>query len=156
MNRTSDLGRVHQLLGALGSEQLPDIGHRVVELGGKQYAVNFVRSKRLGWYLVDYLPVEAILKPITMSSALFYVTFALLLVMGLAVAYLLYRHVQYPIRKLLQGFSRCARATCRRESMPGRITNSTSCSSGSTGWRSRSRSWWRTCTRRKFCAAKRL
>ncbi|TVY07960.1 sensor histidine kinase [Paenibacillus cremeus] len=103
MNGTSDSVKIHQLIGVLGPEPLLPIGHRVVVLGGRQYSVNFVQSGQLGWYLVDYLPVDAILKPITMSSLLFYVSFGLLLLLGLAMAYLLYRHVQYPIRKLLQG-----------------------------------------------------
>ncbi|NOU94187.1 HAMP domain-containing protein [Paenibacillus sp. LMG 31456] len=78
-------------------------GNRILELDSNKYLINFVKSNTLGWYLVDYVPLEQTLLPITKSRNFFYVVISLLLVAGMVAAYLLYRHVQKPIAKLLQG-----------------------------------------------------
>jgi two-component system sensor histidine kinase YesM len=59
--------------------------------------------------LVDYVPLEMTLLPITKSRNFFYVSIGLLLMAGMAAAYLLYRHVQKPIAKLLQGVQQLKR-----------------------------------------------
>jgi two-component system sensor histidine kinase YesM len=78
-------------------------GNRILELDSNKYLVNYVKSKPLGWYLVDYVPLEQTLLPITESRNFFYIFIALLLIAGMVAVYLLYRHVQIPIAKLLQG-----------------------------------------------------
>lgn len=94
------------LIPILDKERLAERGHFVCKLGGRQYYVFYVQSKQLDWYLVDYAPVENILLPITKTNALFYVTVGLLLALGFFSAYLLYRNVQKPIAKLMQGVQR--------------------------------------------------
>lgn len=91
------------LIPILGKEQLGERGYFVSELSGRQYYVFYVQSKQLNWHLVDYVPVEKILLPITKTNSLFYVTVSLLLALSFLAAYLLYRNVQQPIGKLLQG-----------------------------------------------------
>lgn len=96
-------------LAAIVTQQLDkqkieaDSGNRILELDSKKYLINFVKSNTLGWYLVDYVPLEQTLLPINKSRNFFYVAISLLLVAGMVAAYLLYRHVQRPIAKLLQG-----------------------------------------------------
>lgn len=86
-----------------------DSGNQVLELDTNKYLVNYVRSNTLGWYLVDYVPLEQTLAPITASRNFFYVSIALLLVAGMTAAYLLYQHVQIPIGKLLQSVQQIKR-----------------------------------------------
>ncbi|CAG7652325.1 hypothetical protein PAESOLCIP111_06503 [Paenibacillus solanacearum] len=105
-----DSRKIGLLVEALNSDS-PEaahqtLGHRVVRIEDRDYSVNYVQSAELGWYLVDYLPVETILRPITMSGTLFYVTFALLLMMGVAAALLLYRYVRKPIQRLMHAVQR--------------------------------------------------
>ncbi|WP_248926710.1 sensor histidine kinase [Paenibacillus hamazuiensis] len=102
-NSSPDLDKVQELLPLLERQTLEGVGHTVVELAGRQYAVNYAQSKQLGWFLVDYVPVENILAPITKTSVLFYTSIGLLLLASLLAAYMLYRHVQYPIRRLVHG-----------------------------------------------------
>jgi two-component system sensor histidine kinase YesM len=84
-------------------------GNRIVNLESDKYLVNYVKSLSLGWYLVDYVPLEQTLQPITASRNFFYVSMALLLIVGMIAAYLLYRHVQIPIGKLLKSVQQIKR-----------------------------------------------
>ncbi|MFC5471322.1 sensor histidine kinase [Cohnella suwonensis] len=66
------------------------------------YLVNYVTSKSLGWYLVDFQPMKKVLEPIDHSKRMFYYAGLLLLVMGVVSAALLYRNVQKPINDLIR------------------------------------------------------
>lgn len=91
------------------SRELGDRGHFVTSLEGKEYLINYIKSDRIDQYLIDYLPLEQILSPIMHSRNLFYVSIILLIVMGLIASYLLYRHVQVPIRYLVRGVGQIQR-----------------------------------------------
>ncbi|MEK3723384.1 sensor histidine kinase [Paenibacillus sp. FSL H8-0034] len=86
-----------------------DSGNRLLDLENDKFLVNYVKSNTLGWYLVDYVPLEQTLQPINASKNFFYVSMGLLLIAGIAAAYLLYRHVQIPIGKLLQSVQQIKR-----------------------------------------------
>jgi two-component system sensor histidine kinase YesM len=94
----------------LNSHALESVsGNRIVSLESDKYLVNYVKSLSLGWYLVDYVPLEQTLQPITASRNFFYVSMALLLIAGMIAAYLLYRHVQIPIGKLVKSVQQITR-----------------------------------------------
>ena len=97
---------IHERLAGQG---LPLTGQVQFEIANQQYLVSFVKSEQLGWYLVDYVPVEKILSPITMTRKLFYVSIALLLVMSILASFLLYRNVQIPIGKMIQSVQQVKR-----------------------------------------------
>jgi two-component system, sensor histidine kinase YesM len=102
MNGSSNSELVHEVMGHLMSESLSETGGLTVELHNQQYLVQYVQSQNLGWYLVDYVPVQKILTPITRSRNFFYVSIVVLLSSSLLAAFLLYRNVQIPIRKLIR------------------------------------------------------
>jgi len=95
---------IHQLVleGKLDANGSND----TVSLGGTKYLVTFAPIHTLDWYLVDYVPIEAMLKPIIKTQVLFYVSVVLLLILGLLAAYLLYRNVQRPISLLIRNVKR--------------------------------------------------
>lgn len=66
------------------------------------YLVNYITSRSLGWYLVDFQPMKKVLAPIERSKRMFYASTMLLLIMGIASAGLLYRNVQKPINDLIR------------------------------------------------------
>ena len=74
-----------------------------MSLDGKNYLVSAVKSPQLDWYLVDIVPLDQILGPISFSRNLFYLSMVLLFVVGISASVLLYRNVQRPISKLIQG-----------------------------------------------------
>ncbi|NMO94712.1 sensor histidine kinase [Paenibacillus lemnae] len=65
------------------------------------YMVSFASSASLGWTLIDYVPLEQTLAPIKASRDWFWICMILLVVLSASAAYLLYRNVQVPIRKLI-------------------------------------------------------
>jgi two-component system sensor histidine kinase YesM len=109
LNSTSAKGIVKQLLLNLRAEPLTDAGQKVLDIDHRQFFVSYVKSTQLGWYLVDYVPLQNILAPITKSSQFFYVSVGLLLILSILASFLLYRNVQIPIRKLLGSVQRIKR-----------------------------------------------
>lgn len=97
---------IHEKLAGQG---LPLTGQVQFEIANQQYLISFVKSEQLGWYLVDYVPVQKILSPITMTRKLFYVSITLLLVMSILASFLLYRNVQIPIGKMIQSVQQVKR-----------------------------------------------
>jgi len=91
---------------ALRDMQLGDQGSRIVQSGKGKYVMNYVRSGSLGWYLVDFVRLDSVYSPITLSSTLFYISVSLLLVLVLLLTLLLYRNVQRPISRLLHAVRR--------------------------------------------------
>ncbi|CAM3772447.1 MULTISPECIES: sensor histidine kinase [Paenibacillus] len=91
---------------ALRDMELGDQGSRIVQSGKGKYVMNYVRSGSLGWYLVDFVRLDSVYSPITLSSTLFYISVSLLLVLVLLLTLLLYRNVQRPISRLLHAVRR--------------------------------------------------
>lgn len=95
-----------ELVDRLEETQLKPSENRTVKIEGESYSVNIVYSDKMGWYLIDYMPLTEILHPILTSNRLFYFAISALLLMSCLVAYLLYVQVQVPIRLLVGGFQR--------------------------------------------------
>jgi two-component system sensor histidine kinase YesM len=100
-NRTSNQLNTNVVVEALNRETLQENGTLQTQIDGKTHLVNYVFSQRLGFYIVDYTPMEQILSPITTSRNLFYGSIILLLVVGFTASFLLYRHVQLPLHDLI-------------------------------------------------------
>jgi len=109
-NTSADMEFIRRLVdsGAVSDEALKD-GNKIVAVEGERYLVYGLSSDSLPWSLIDYVPLEDILAPVTYSRNLFYVTAALLLAMGAGAAYLIYSQVQVPIRLLGEGAERLER-----------------------------------------------
>ncbi|MBB3127035.1 two-component system sensor histidine kinase YesM [Paenibacillus rhizosphaerae] len=108
MNHTANVPLIKELTGQLEPDRLKDHGSFVVDLYGEGFLVNVVKSESLGWYMIDYLPLEQILAPITTSRNLFYLSMVLLLFTGILASFLIYRHVQRPILTLIRKVRRLA------------------------------------------------
>lgn len=82
--------------------QNPSEGSVKLTFHNEPYLVNYVASASLGWYLIDFQPMQKVLEPIDHSKKMFYAAGLLLLVLGVASAALLYRNVQKPIYDLIR------------------------------------------------------
>ncbi|MFC0216428.1 sensor histidine kinase [Paenibacillus chartarius] len=103
LNASSDEAMVKELLRSVDVGTDGGVGKRkLIELAGKEYLVYALTSKKLGWTLVDYVPLEDILEPVTRYKNLFTATSVLLLLGGAICAFFLYIQVQVPIRLLTQ------------------------------------------------------
>jgi two-component system sensor histidine kinase YesM len=106
VNQMTEPNLVSQIAAYLDLHPIQNAGSTIVSINNKKYMVNYVQSESLGWFLVDYVPLELILSPITMSRTLFYSSIGLLLVLSVLATLLLYRNVQRPIHLLLRGVER--------------------------------------------------
>ncbi|WP_165452486.1 sensor histidine kinase [Paenibacillus thalictri] len=95
-----------ELARNLRQQRLASSGISELTVNNNKYLVTYIQSKQLGWYVVDYVPLENILTPITTSRNYFYSCVAVLILLSTLAMFLLYRHVQVPIRELVHGVRR--------------------------------------------------
>jgi two-component system, sensor histidine kinase YesM len=105
-NYDADSVTIHEITRQLSSMSLGDKLSTVTELNGQSFLLNAVSSASTGWYLIDFIPLENVLHPIRESTTLFAWATAALLALGIGFAFLLYRNVMRPIRKLVSSLSR--------------------------------------------------
>ncbi|MHA0856805.1 sensor histidine kinase [Paenibacillus sp. CMAA1364] len=103
LNRTMNKQLSAELINYLEEQSSTDINQHVVTLNGDNFLVSSVQSSYLDWQLVDVVPLDQILGPISFSRNLFYLSMLLLLVVGISASVLLYKNVQIPIKKLING-----------------------------------------------------
>jgi two-component system sensor histidine kinase YesM len=107
LNGTSDVNMAKEIVQAYELEaNTPRNSHKIVTLHNKKYLVYFFNSSKINWTLVDYVPFEDILAPVTKSRSLFYITVGLLVLVGAGAVFLMYVHVQVPIKLLTASVSK--------------------------------------------------
>jgi len=105
-NDSVDQELVTNLQQQLNSHTLLQNGGFRTKLDHTEYYVSYIESAYLGWYYVDYVPIERMLSPITNSRNLFYTSIAVLVVMSIIILFALYRSVQVPLLQLVRGTNR--------------------------------------------------
>ncbi|GGF86062.1 sensor histidine kinase YesM [Paenibacillus albidus] len=97
----SDNGEIAEISARfLEREELAPEGTFTASVNDVEYMVSYTTSEELEWALIEYVPLEQILQPITSSRKWFWAFLGLLVTLGVLSAYLLYRNIQVPIRKL--------------------------------------------------------
>ncbi|MNI14254.1 Sensor histidine kinase YehU [compost metagenome] len=109
LNSTSSREIVDPIIGQLRNIGFRDTGQERLIIDDQEYLISFIKSQQLGWYLVDYVPVQRILSPITKTRNLFYFSIGLLLVMSVLASFMLYRNVQIPIVQITRSMQRMKR-----------------------------------------------
>lgn len=109
-NRSSNQALIKQIMKQLDERKLSEVDHHTVVVDGEPYMVNAVKSKTIGWYLVDYMPLSSILQPIHQSNLFFYCSMIFILLTSSLIAYWLYVQVQVPMKQLIWGFQRLKKA----------------------------------------------
>ncbi|GGA19663.1 sensor histidine kinase [Paenibacillus physcomitrellae] len=105
----ADLALQQELIGQLDPEHLIQKPFTRFTLSGSEYVASCVWMPELGLYLVDYMPIQDVVRPITSNSYLFYGSIFFLLIGSTIAAYILYKNVQVPIRELIRGVRRLRR-----------------------------------------------
>ncbi|SFB04025.1 two-component system, sensor histidine kinase YesM [Cohnella sp. OV330] len=77
----------------------------LIRTSGGTYQVHMDMVQSLGWYLVDYVPIDTIMAPIKRSQTMFYSISGMMLFMACILSFLLYRSIRIPFRKLMQGMN---------------------------------------------------
>lgn len=103
-NSSSDLTRIHKLLSKFNTNLgEKDEGTEIIAIESSDYLLSYLRSEELGWYLIDYVPLDEALQPIIKTRTFFIIACTLLLLSGLVTILFFYRKVQVPILDLLKG-----------------------------------------------------
>ncbi len=105
-NRSANRVKTDQVISLIEQKPIQELESRMVALDDGDYLVNMVKSEAIGWYLIDYLPITEIMKPLELTKRWFYYSVAALLLLCLIAAYLLYAQVQVPIKRLVQAFQK--------------------------------------------------
>ncbi|WP_408891993.1 sensor histidine kinase [Paenibacillus taichungensis] len=106
ISNSSESDTLKAVQSKLLERDLQDKGGFTANLNQTEYYVSYIQSGSLGWYYVDYVPMQQILKPITSSRNLFFASIAVLIAMSIVVLYVLYRSVQLPLLQLVKGTNR--------------------------------------------------
>ncbi|WP_336789357.1 sensor histidine kinase [Paenibacillus sp. MMO-177] len=93
----------NELLKYLGDNLNHVKANQIVAFDGDTYVLNALKLQSLDCYLIDIVPIHAILSPITKSRNLFYGSIVALVVFGIAASLWLYRFIRLPMKQLLQG-----------------------------------------------------
>lgn len=99
-------GEFEQLGEKLLKEGLGGNGHRSQLVNGEQVFLSHAYLPDLDAYLIDFVPTRVFHEPIVKSRNLFYASMGVLIVLGLAAAYLLYLNVQKPVAMIMKGLKR--------------------------------------------------
>jgi two-component system sensor histidine kinase YesM len=83
--------------------QLADQGDITLKVNGISYLLTYSRVRELDGYVVNIVPLSEILTPLQMTNRFAYLVLGLLLIVGIAVSWVLYRNVQVPLRALVKG-----------------------------------------------------
>ncbi|NIK76014.1 two-component system sensor histidine kinase YesM [Paenibacillus castaneae] len=105
-NRSADKEMTDSIKTLIQQATVQDASNQIISINGNDFLVTSAHVKTLDWYLIDYVPIADILKPIVKSQNLFYGSVGLLLIMSLLAGYLLYRNVQRPIALLIRSVKR--------------------------------------------------
>lgn len=102
VTRTANMGRIGELIPLFAEKSgLTQVqGTFITALQDERYMVNYIKSDTIGWYLIEYVPLESILYPITSSRNWFWLSMSVIAMVSVLAAFLLYRNVQVPIREL--------------------------------------------------------
>lgn len=103
LNSTAQPEYTEQVVSQLKQVELGAYGTLEADLRQSPYFVTYIQSEHLGWYVVDYVAVDDILAPINESRNYFYGSIAIMILVSLLAAYMLYRNVQRPVRELTRG-----------------------------------------------------
>ncbi|MBW4082277.1 sensor histidine kinase [Paenibacillus sp. S150] len=98
-----------ELIAGMDMDMLSQKPFTRMMLSGSEYAVSCVWMPELGLFLVDYTPIQDVVRPITANGYLFYGSIFFLLIGSTIAAYVLYINVQVPIRELVRGVRRLKR-----------------------------------------------
>lgn len=110
MNRKGNPEHITELIRYFQDHQPGSSGsHAQVMISGKPYMVSSVPSNALGWTLIDFVPLDEVLSPMYKSRNLFFSVIIVLIILGTAISFVLYRNVQMPIRELINNVQKLKR-----------------------------------------------
>jgi two-component system sensor histidine kinase YesM len=105
-NYSVNVNQIEEFLPRLkGIDPSTESGYMLLKSDKTRFQVHYQKLESLGWYLVDYVPISHIMAPISRNQTMFYVISGMLLFMGAYLAFVMYRNIQIPFRKMMQNMN---------------------------------------------------
>lgn len=94
---------LQEAVSALKRTQLAHEGNITLDVSGISYLLSYSDVQVLDGYVVNIVPLSEILTPLRVTNRFAYLVLGLILIVGIALSWLLYRNVQVPLRALVRG-----------------------------------------------------
>jgi two-component system, sensor histidine kinase YesM len=92
-----------EAVSLLQDTEIAGEGDKLLVHEGVNYLLTYSDVQALGGYVVHIVPLDEILMPLRSTNRINYLVLGLLLIVGIGVAWMLYRNVQVPLRALVKG-----------------------------------------------------
>ncbi|TDL69366.1 hypothetical protein E2R58_09405 [Paenibacillus amylolyticus] len=103
-NRSSHVEELQKLISKIPLKSYnKNEGTELITINQTVYMVSYLKAETLGWYMIDYVPLDKALQPIVKTQTFFYITCVMLFLSGIVTLLFFYRKVQVPILTLLKG-----------------------------------------------------
>ncbi|MEK4007701.1 sensor histidine kinase [Paenibacillus sp. FSL H3-0333] len=94
---------LQEAVSVLKRTQLAHEGNITLDVSGTSYLLSYSDVQVLDGYVVNLVPLSEILTPLRVTNRFAYLVLGLILIVGIALSWLLYRNVQVPLRALVRG-----------------------------------------------------
>lgn len=94
---------LQEAVSALKRTQLAHEGNITLDVSGISYLLSYSDVQVVDGYVVNIVPLSEILTPLRVTNRFAYLVLGLILIVGIALSWLLYRNVQVPLRALVRG-----------------------------------------------------
>jgi two-component system sensor histidine kinase YesM len=102
-NRGSDRKKVNAIIHNLNKKNISYSGSETIEIGDTKYMVNYVKGEKLGWVVMDYIPLDRAFQPIIKTKLIYYIACFVVFILSVVFCLYLFRKVQTPLLELLKG-----------------------------------------------------
>ncbi|SHN35060.1 sensor histidine kinase [Gracilibacillus kekensis] len=105
-NRSIDEEESEKLKKAISSNMElfnKDTANNIIKIADQKYLFTHIKLESLGWYLIDYTPLDIVVSPINEIRQIYYAIVGFLIFLSILSILYIYKTVQVPIKKLLKG-----------------------------------------------------
>lgn len=102
VSASEDKAKMHEMILQIPDIQETSQGNVRVQYNNQEYLLSFMTLDKLGWIIVDYTLAENVFAPLTQTRNRFYTFVAVMSLLSIITAFLIYRNIQHPIRNMVR------------------------------------------------------
>ena len=102
VSASEDKQKMHEMINQIPNINETNQGNVTVQYNNQEYLLSYKKLDKLGWIIVDYTLAENVFAPLTQTRNMFYTFVAVMFLLSIITAFLIYRNVQHPIRNMVR------------------------------------------------------
>ena len=102
VSASEDKQKMHEMINQIPNINETNQGNVTVQYNNQEYLLSYKKLDKLGWIIVDYTLAENVFAPLTQTRNRFYTFVAVMFLLSIITAFLIYRNVQHPIRNMVR------------------------------------------------------